>query len=102
MTDTGTTNSNGFFFNEVLHSWTRQRKDRLSRAYHAVANHDYWSRLWIVQELRAAQKIDIMCGGVKYNWSWLRDFSLNRHFGSTPMQRAIPLVVNPSTISGRR
>lgn len=34
----------------------------------------YWSRLWIIQELILAHRIELLCGQYKIQWSSLREF----------------------------
>jgi hypothetical protein len=86
----------------VFPTLPHDRRERMARSYIALANRTYWSRLWIVQELSAARKIDLLCGLVKYDWEWLRRFRLEHRLGLddiTPMTRAVPFVVNPQVTS---
>lgn len=78
------------------------RRERIIESYIAFASRPYWSRLWIVQELRAARKIELLCGLVKYDSRWLGCFDLERRLGLddlTPMYRALPKDAGAQTYS---
>jgi hypothetical protein len=86
----------------VFPTLPQERRERMAKSYIALASRSYWGRLWIVQELSAARKIDLLCGLVKYDWEWLRRFRLEHRLGLeeiTPMTRAVPFVVNPPVTS---
>jgi hypothetical protein len=86
----------------VFPTLPQERRERIAKSYIALASRSYWGRLWIVQELSAARKIDLLCGLVKYDWEWLRRFRLEHRLGLeeiTPMTRAVPFVVNPPVTS---
>jgi hypothetical protein len=99
MTDFGTGNDDAYWIDCALREWKEHRVTLLKQAYQQFGGQAYWSRLWIVQELHAARSIEILHGGLRLPWDWLQNFALGRQFGRTPMQDAIPFVVNPSTVS---
>lgn len=39
----------------------------------------YWSRLWIIQEVVLARKVELLCGSLKLKWSKVRDFVVYLH-----------------------
>ncbi|KAK7192189.1 ankyrin repeat and sam domain containing protein 6 [Paraphaeosphaeria sporulosa] len=46
-----------------------------------LALRPYWSRLWILQEVIAAKKVDLMCGQKRVDWSCFeRFFGIHRQF----------------------
>jgi hypothetical protein len=86
-----------FWISQVLNDWKDSRRQRLNDAYHELANRAYWSRLWIVQELHAARRIEILSGSIIYQCDWLQECQFHRHFGRTAMQNAVPFIANPAT-----
>ncbi|KJX94961.1 hypothetical protein TI39_contig4146g00004 [Zymoseptoria brevis] len=89
----------------INHAWPKfypARKKSLARCYTEMSNRPYWSQLWIVPELSAAGKIEIMCGFASYDWTWLNGFRIERHLKLThltPMRRATPMIVRGAIVS---
>lgn len=42
--------------------------DRLGRAMDGLGWRSFWKRLWIVQEIRLARRLEILCGDSKIDW----------------------------------
>ncbi|KZL73626.1 heterokaryon incompatibility protein [Colletotrichum tofieldiae] len=47
---------------------------RVSHAFRAFCERQYWTRLWIIQEFAVAVEIDILCGHASIGYSDLRGF----------------------------
>lgn len=58
--------------------------ERLRCASEALAHREYWSRLWVVQEILWAQDIIVSCGGLSVSWTNLLD--LMQFFGIAHVQ----------------
>ena len=63
-----------------------------------LALRPYWNRRWVVQELRLAMNVQVLCGGHCISWSLFRTWLLdeqgeaNSHVG--PNDGALPFLLN--------
>lgn len=55
----------------------QQRVERSSSALWRLLQRDYWSRLWIVQEIVLARNLTLMCGKHLLSWNFLEMFISN-------------------------
>ena len=49
-----------------------------------LLHHDWWERIWVVQEVAVAKRIDIFCGFSTIPWESFRDFVMQRHVQPEP------------------
>ncbi|KEY71266.1 hypothetical protein S7711_02372 [Stachybotrys chartarum IBT 7711] len=49
---------------------------RMSLAFKAFCEREYWTRLWIIQEFAVARELDILCGAFSISYGDLREFLL--------------------------
>ena len=66
------------YIDMVFAQLPHEHQERILSAYDVFANRPYWSRLWIVQELYQAHKIELLCGLDKFDSEWLENFDLER------------------------
>jgi hypothetical protein len=72
------TNRYRAYIDLVFAQLPHEHQERILSAYKAFADRPYWSRLWIVQELHQAHKIELLCGLDKLDSEWLDNFDLER------------------------
>ncbi|PVH83087.1 hypothetical protein DL98DRAFT_120388 [Cadophora sp. DSE1049] len=70
----GTLSSSGYFL----------RYARTKNVFRELLRHDWWERIWVVQEVAVAKRIDIFCGSSTIPWGWFRDFITQRHVQPEP------------------
>jgi hypothetical protein len=62
---------------EVVRSYTDVGfLQKMSTAFRAFCEREYWTRLWIIQEFAVARELDIMCGNSSVDYADLREFLL--------------------------
>jgi hypothetical protein len=72
------TNRYRAYIDLVFAQLPHEHQERILSVYMAFADRPYWSRLWIVQELHQAHKIELLCGLDKFDSEWLDNFDLER------------------------
>ena len=88
----------------AAHVWVSQQSNDLLRLALALAgfhNRPYWRRLWIVQEIACARKIEVLCGDSFLTWGMTRslhfiasvDAVLQCLLESKPKLRTKPLTL---------
>ncbi|KAL1641061.1 hypothetical protein SLS58_006333 [Diplodia intermedia] len=53
---------------EIRERITQEPENRLRRALVAIMEREYWTRVWVVQEIVKATKIELVCGESSTSW----------------------------------
>ena len=71
------------------------------RAFEPLVTHNYWWRVWIVQEIAFAKTVHIVWGGYYISWQQFSEFAING-FLFTPCKAVIGSSMTSSNVNSRK